>query len=268
MNIKALLLSAALAASGLSASGWAQIMNDLAASEPDWVEALQAMQTGGALTPRDCILLGMLNPGVPLPPECEEGGVAPEPTPPAEQAMTVWWAIFNNPEHCGSTPCQEADLFEPAVEGTVTFATGGITDADGNARYVASIYETDPVSFADVDPNTAMLRLFDLPAGPGLLDAERAEIHLVVRSHGPAASDDTAALTEQITTFVDARCEDAGGPNPCVDVQIAVFTSGDSGVGAVLDFADLSVVEGATAELLREPSAIKFVIDTQIPPIQ
>jgi hypothetical protein len=48
-----------------------------------------------------------------------------------------------------------------------------------------------------------------------LLNAKRAEIHLVVRSHGPASAD-PAVLQQQLTTF-NGGCP----PNTCMNVQAA-----------------------------------------------
>lgn len=268
MKIRALTLMAVLAAGGFAASGRAANDN-LTGPEPGWVESLRAMQTAGGLTRRDCILIGMLNPGAPLPPECEDGGAEPEPDPSGEQALTVWWVVFNHPEHCATSPCGEPDLFEPDVGGSVFYATGAVSDEDGNVTFVASAYETDPVRFADTDPNTAMLQLFGLPAGPGLLDSAQAEIHLVVRVHGPAAFDDAELLAEQLSVFLDSACDDArlepqGRPNECEDIQFAVFPPGESGVGTVHRFVDASIVEGASALLLREPGAVKFILETRV----
>ena len=50
-------------------------------------------------------------------------------------------------------------------------ATGGITDGDGNADFGATLKEGSLSPFV----------LF----GPGLLDAEKAEVHIVFRDHGP-----------------------------------------------------------------------------------
>ena len=51
----------------------------------------------------------------------------------------------------------------------------------------------------------------------GLTDAAAAEIHLVVRGHGPAAIHDPEMLEAQTSTFMGG-CETLG----CVDVQFAV----------------------------------------------
>ncbi len=58
----------------------------------------------------------------------------------------------------------------------------------------------------------------ELVFGPGLVDSSAAEIHLVIRSDGPAMSGDN--LTAQITTF-------AGGcdAQTCVDTHFAVRQS-------------------------------------------
>jgi hypothetical protein len=114
-------------------------------------------------------------------------------------AVTVWWVIFNNPEACGGSPCGLADLGNPAVNASVLFAAGHVIGG-GNSTSFASHLNVGDVSEA----------LF----GPGLLDPFNAEVHLVVRTHGPAIP---GMVDEQIHEF-------AGGcpPNTCDDIQFSI----------------------------------------------
>lgn len=121
----------------------------------------------------------------------------------ADAAYSVWWVIFNRPRHCSTAPCSVEDLENEAVGGAVFYADGFVTGADGTANV------------------TAHLKAGLLPIGtdmliPGVLrkgNGFRAEIHLVIRTHGPITP---GSVGQQTTTF-DAEC------GVCVDQQAAVF---------------------------------------------
>lgn len=126
-----------------------------------------------------------------------------------EAAYTVWWIIFNNPENCeypggpNGAKCNGPDLGNPAVNGSVTWATGRVSDAHGFASFDAHLIRgAGPTS--------------DDGFGPGLV-GNGAEIHLVYLSHGPVATlnDLNAALTGFST------CGDE--PNGCTDTAFSVF---------------------------------------------
>jgi hypothetical protein len=112
---------------------------------------------------------------------------------------TNWFVIFNNPGACASFPCTGPDLALPAVNGSVLFATGNVVGESGNGGFAAHLSEGDTTG-----------ALF----GPGLLDSRAAEVHLVVRYHGPVIP---ALMPAQINSF-------GGGcfVFACVDVQAAV----------------------------------------------
>lgn len=123
---------------------------------------------------------------------------------------TVWWVVFNNPEFCqdpylDSIECGEGDLDNAAVQTSVLYAAGNVTGSSGRSSYGARLNIGDDSG-----------ALF----GPGLLRPRTAEIHLVVRTHGPAIP---GLVHEQISTF-NRGCEN-GQPNEgmCDDVQFAVF---------------------------------------------
>ena len=109
--------------------------------------------------------------------------------------VTAWLGIFNNPQYCATTPCTPADFGNPDVEASVLNAGGKIIGADGAATYGAyrAVGDTTGAFF-----------------GPGLLYAKRAQVDLVLRSHG-LASLDPDILNQQLTTF-NGGCP----PNPCV----------------------------------------------------
>jgi hypothetical protein len=104
----------------------------------------------------------------------------------AGHAVTIWWMVFNPDD--GSV--------------SVQYAAGHVIDEAGTAEFGGSLQEgnTDGV----------------INGGPGLLNAQRANVILVVRDHGLA---DPSRVEEQIHTF--------GACNPtCTDLQISMHTAG------------------------------------------
>lgn len=169
-------------------------------------------------------------------------------------AVTVWWVVFNQPENCASSPCSVDDLFVPEVEGSAFNATGALVDANRKVRLVTALYETGP-DFADIGPFTSLI------GGPGLVDLQGAEIHIVVRSHGPAIE---GQEDQQITLFLEPGCQDLGGPNECVDIQFAIHQPGMGMMSEVFRFEDDSVVTGASSKLIRGDGFVKLILMTRI----
>jgi hypothetical protein len=123
----------------------------------------------------------------------------------AGHAYTIWWVVFNHPEHCAgaatSSPvrCGMADMANPDVDASALFADGGVVGRFGVGWFSGSL----PVH----DPTGAIM-------GTGLHDPAGADVHFVVRDHGPA-SDDPELRYQQTHTF--------GACNPdCADVQSSV----------------------------------------------
>jgi hypothetical protein len=128
----------------------------------------------------------------------------------ADSAYTLWWIIFNNPAACDPAGCSGPDLGMPAVEGSVMNATGRVADANGNATFSAFV----PVGFMHTNPASGNLRQV---FGPGLQDVWGAEIHVVIRSHGPATGN-----VEQISTLL-GDCVNEASPTGCYDGQAVAF---------------------------------------------
>ena len=139
-------------------------------------------------------------------------------------AYTMWWVIFNNPEECehpvpGITSCGEGDVFgEPfgktPVQVSVQYAAGNIVSQTGTINLGA-----------DLNVGELPTKPGQLVFGPGLIDAKKAEVHLVVRDHGPAIP---GMVEAQLTTFgggctpaTDPTGTGPVGPNECADVQFA-----------------------------------------------
>lgn len=123
-------------------------------------------------------------------------------------AYTNWWIIFNNPAAC-TDGCDSTDFGNPAVMASVFWATGGIVGQNGVGHFQAHLEE-------GVLPSGPGQVAF----GPGLLDAQSAEIHYVLKYHGPASSD-PAILQKQVTTIYGGCIGGPGqGPDPVVGHQI------------------------------------------------
>jgi hypothetical protein len=96
-------------------------------------------------------------------------------------AYTNWWVIINNPEECTNGQCDVEDVFfNPATNSSVFWATGSIVQSNGIGNFSARVNVGELPSGPDQVP---------LPGPPGLVDPEGAEIHIIVKYHGPASSD-------------------------------------------------------------------------------
>ncbi|MEE9328617.1 MAG: hypothetical protein V3V30_00655 [Parvularculaceae bacterium] len=125
-------------------------------------------------------------------------------------SYTNWFVAFNNPKSC-FTPCACGleDLENPAANVGVYYATGRVSDAYRQAIFMS---ETDYGELPTGDDQVP----FDL-----LTTAvkTRAEVHLVIRTHGLAAQDE-GLREDQLTSF-NKGC----GPDGCVDQQVSVHRS-------------------------------------------
>ncbi|MHA1553738.1 MAG: hypothetical protein ACTSU0_04945 [Alphaproteobacteria bacterium] len=163
----------------------------------------------------------------------------------AGDAVTMWWVIFNNPANCSDGACGENDIFlmddggkfltnadgsppmnmagiEAAVI-TAGRADGHVIDANGAGRFHSQLAIGD---------NTQSL------FGPGLQDSMKAEVHLVLRSHGPAQA---GSVDEMIYTY-NGGCEGDFPNPPCVEFQAAVFKARSS--SASLDLREHQPLRG------------------------
>jgi hypothetical protein len=123
---------------------------------------------------------------------------------------TAWWVFFNDPKQCATSPCRVADLLtNPASEPSLLYAAGRVVGPDGALDIGAYRAAGDTAGGETFPP-------FPTP-NPGLLDPRRAEIHIVIRTHGPALLGDAAALAAQLTTF-NGGCP----PNTCANVQVSI----------------------------------------------
>ena len=178
--------------------------------------------------------------------------LAPAAHAAGREALTLWWVVFNNPEACDG-PCDGTDLGNPAVEPSVLYSSGRVAARNGRATLIGSVYEASR-GYQD-----------EIIAGPGLIDADKAEIHMVVRSHGPRIK---AIELEQITQFLDPGCVDLGGPNECRDIQFSIHLPGEdhsqTGVFWFPDLNDGAAVPNATSDLFRQSGGLRVVLHTNV----
>lgn len=123
----------------------------------------------------------------------------------ASGAYSWWWVVFNHPEYCiagcglddlpvGATPVSNGD---PRVDASLLWGGGFVANGTGAAE-VRALLERNKA------PGQVVF-------GPGLRRPRRAELHIVLRSHGPAIAGEVA---EQIGSF-------NGG---CTPEEIAAMT--------------------------------------------
>jgi hypothetical protein len=111
-------------------------------------------------------------------------------------AVTLWIVIFNYPEECG-TPnmCLDPDFANPDVMVDVVYGGGNIV-GDSERANIGFRYKAgeNTGSIADLFG----LHLNDEDEGFGLLNPRGAEVHYVIRFHGPV---NPAAMSEQIHSY-------------------------------------------------------------------
>jgi hypothetical protein len=122
-------------------------------------------------------------------------------------AYTTWWVVFNNPAGCVG-PCGGSNLANPAARAAVFYAAGFVTGDDGTANLTAHMKDGPLPTGVELTPDGTAA---GLDSGNGF----GAEIHLVVRSHGPVIA---GMADRQIGSF-NGACP----PNTCMNQQAAVF---------------------------------------------
>ncbi len=128
--------------------------------------------------------------------------------------ITLWWAIYNNPEFCANAACAPPDFNNPAVNSSLQFGGATIADAGGRVSFMGYLAEGDNTGFYQIPAFPNMPN----PA-PGIVDAKKAQIHLAVRTHG-MPNPNPVIFQQQLTSFVGG-CLVA--MPPCATVQAALF---------------------------------------------
>lgn len=129
---------------------------------------------------------------------------------PAGQAVTLWFIIFNNPEHCDSSPCAItaqaneflADMFDPEVAGDFHFGGGHVTAVSGTVTLGGHLAVGDLKGSGRAEVG--------IDSGVPLFDPFKAEVLLALHSHGPKL--DGQVLTEQIGSYLGG-CQTFLGPD-------------------------------------------------------
>ena len=202
------------------------------------------------------------------------------------QAVTLWWVIFNNPENCIQAPdadikCGPLDAFgaeflstqalgEPDLSTIVVntdsgfamlYATGDVSDAEGEIRLQASIYKSPQ--------NLSLpLNMDPMVQGVAFTDPDKAEVHAIVRTHGDYI-DFTQTLSDIDDYCVDPPFSYVGSKsgstnNVCADFMTVAFAAGQEGSQA-LAFAETgeSVSDGE-ARLFRTGDSLQILIETSV----
>ena len=141
-------------------------------------------------------------------------------------AYTIWWVIWNNPQNC-STPgeCGDPDFGNAEAVGVdVLYAAGHVVGKSGVGNFSARL---------NVDDDSQSINdLFGLPAAGGLQSGNTysAEVHLVLRSHGPMIPGE---VNEQIGGYLGG-CDNPFEFPPfteipdevgeCGDIEFAIFS--------------------------------------------
>ncbi len=135
-------------------------------------------------------------------------------------AYTIWFVAINNPEACLTSPCSDVDVFgrQDEVDSSVFWSTGSIVASSGHGYFKGQVNK----GYFPSNPDQIAL------PGNGLQNPMGAEIHLIVKYHGPA-SDDPDVLYEQLHTLLGSCSEGANaldfGPPfgvQCTDPQAAI----------------------------------------------
>lgn len=139
-------------------------------------------------------------------------------------AYTLWWVIWNKPENC-VTPnqCNDGDFPNAGnVEVELLYASGTVARRSGKATFYGRLRAgNDSGSIND---------LFGLPSFGGLQKGNTfdSEVHLVIRSHGPAIP---GQVYDQISSY-EGGCLDPLGIPPftkipdeigeCADIEFSI----------------------------------------------
>jgi hypothetical protein len=114
--------------------------------------------------------------------------------PAVGHAVTLWIVVFNHPELCATSPCTDADLFVPAVQGDFLLGAGRVIGGSGTGNFGGQLRAGD----------SSQSGMAEAGLGPavGLLEGltYSAEIHMAIHSHGPAVPGQI--LKAQLSSFL------------------------------------------------------------------
>lgn len=128
-----------------------------------------------------------------------------------DTTYSIWLAVFNSPDQCAIPgECSVPDIFNPDVRASVFWGGGLLSNADGYGSTTMTL-----------QPGRTDRELFAIPSDLGLQDIRNAEIHVVLRSHGPVGVAGPVAM--QLGT-ASAACP-GGDPMNCFNAFASVHPS-------------------------------------------
>lgn len=123
---------------------------------------------------------------------------------PANQAITMWFIIVNNPQACSSTPCSLLDvLFNPEAAGDFHYGAGVVTGGSGMATFAGHLAVGDVSGSGKVETGLGDAVALSAPY--------QAEVLLALHSHGPKMTG--LALKSQLSSFTGGCAIFLGEPN-------------------------------------------------------
>ena len=137
-------------------------------------------------------------------------------------AYTSWLAIFNNPSACANpAPNVDAECGAPDVGNldtntTMMWATAAIVGPNTKS-HINFCYDLGQLSHQVLPVGTQQ----------GLIDSKTAEVHVILRYHGPAKFDDASLLGSQLNDFNGGCAQlDMGIEGfECIETHFAVHKS-------------------------------------------
>lgn len=150
----------------------------------------------------------------------------------SDTAYSIWWAIFNEPGFCAEPfACTVSDLEvfggDAQIKASVFWAGGFVSDQSGTANTALRL-----------GLGTTSRERFAQTKDYGLQNLWGAEIHLVMRTHGPTGI--AGSVAEQIGT-ANMACP----PDGCQNVFASVHLAGQSEVPAGnCDYSNAGVNDG------------------------
>lgn len=122
---------------------------------------------------------------------------------PHGHAMTLWFGVINNPEHCATSPCTLADFSNPLVQGDFLWGGGAVTGGSGKDHFGGHLKAGDA-------SGSAFIEFGNPDAAVGLINPLTAEVMLLIHSHGPAVPGQV--LKSQLSSFLGG-CQVFNGPD-------------------------------------------------------
>ena len=123
-------------------------------------------------------------------------------------AYTVWLVIFNDPGDCVDG-CGEDDLDAGTGDATVVWSgVGGVANGGGNLNGHGYVTEGNPQGYQVLFGE--------------FTDAQGAEIHNIVRDHGPDTGDPAQTSTFEAECTPESSFGFGSGDYACEDMQFSV----------------------------------------------